>query len=174
MCNEIQIALIGVLGTLLGTILGWILNSLANRGKLILSLKNFETSITKNTASGQKNCTNLNEADFFIFSLAIDIYNSSSSNKIMQNVKLVFVGKKTTLFIYDLPNNNIEPKTIKNFTYKNCMGKRENFKNKLTLPTSIYLHYTNEKGRKKKIFLTNITISDIIENYKEEQTNEQA
>lgn len=62
MSTELQIAVLGIVGTLAGTVLGWVLNSLSQKGKLKVFVKKWEEVYQKPDKLGGFEKCNSNES----------------------------------------------------------------------------------------------------------------
>ena len=98
MSTELQIAVLGIVGTLAGTVLGWVLNSLSQKGKLKVFVKKWEEVYQKPDKLGSFEKCNSNEAEYYNYNLSLDIYNSSRETRIMRNIQVVFMDRKSSLF----------------------------------------------------------------------------
>lgn len=98
MSTELQIAVLGIVGTLAGTVLGWVLNSLSQKGKLKVFVKKWEEVYQKPDKLGGFEKCNSNEAEYYNYNLSLDIYNSSRETRIMRNIQVVFMDRKSLLF----------------------------------------------------------------------------
>ena len=99
-----EVAIIGVIGTLLGTILGWFLNFFSGRGKIIAYLSSWNDKFQYLDFGEMKNSSCKDKTEYFECSCSIDIYNSSAETKILRNIRMVFCdGKKDVLSV--IPND---------------------------------------------------------------------
>lgn len=96
--NEVVVAAIGVIGTLLGTVLGWVLNSISQMGKLSFYVSRWEHEVECNVHGQMLRCGSKDSAENYHYKLGFDVYNSSNETKIMRDVRLSFRSKKVTLF----------------------------------------------------------------------------
>lgn len=96
--NEVAVAAIGVIGTLLGTILGWVLNSISQLGKLSFYVSRWEHEVKSNVRGVMLQCSTKDSAENYHYELEFDVYNSSNETKIMRDVRLSFRCKEATLF----------------------------------------------------------------------------
>jgi hypothetical protein len=96
--NEIAVAAIGVIGTLLGTVLGWVLNSISQMGKLSFYVSRWEHEVKSNVRGVMMRCSTKESAEYYHYELEFDVYNSSNETRIMRDVRLSFRSNKATLF----------------------------------------------------------------------------
>ncbi len=69
---ELQIAILGIAGTLSGTILGWLLNSLTQKGKIRIFVKKWEETYRKpDEMGGFEECEREN-AEYYHYNLSLD------------------------------------------------------------------------------------------------------
>jgi hypothetical protein len=156
-------AIIGITGTLLGVILGAVLNQISKRGKLKIFQKKFQFSYLKRSESGhyeaQKGITEDTESASASFD--IDLYNSSSDQKIGRDIFLVFIKdrieKKLTIkdlstrrpssfsvIIDQLENFNVPPKTLENLKLETYIEKQDL---KLLNGANIFFEFKDERNK---------------------------
>lgn len=171
-----QIAVLGILGTLGGTVLGWVLNNLSKKGKLniyVSSWKNkFEFLDERGCAESSKT---KEQTEYYSYKLSLDIYNSCGEPKIMRNIKVLFAENKNILFesvpkddvtkrnsnaliFYDdVSATNIPAKTVVKLNLHNGFRKDEKASDdifeSLWKVNTIYLQYTDENNRGRKVVL---------------------
>lgn len=110
MSTEIQIAILGIIGTLLGTVLGWFLNSLSQKGKIRVFVKKWKATYQKaDKMGGFVDCTR-EEAGYYHYNLSLDAYNSSRETRIMRDIRVVFWDKKNPLFS-NIPKDDTTKRT---------------------------------------------------------------
>lgn len=193
MCNEFIYseyinAIIGIIGTLLGTLLGWVLNNVSKKGKLnfyVLSWKDEFQHYDK----GGICVTSLNrdEAQFYSYTVHLDVYNSCGETKIMRNIQLVFFKNKKEIY-RSVPNDettrrvscglvrydeivplNIFPKTVTTLELYNCISKEEfDF---ILETNKIFLSYIDENNKKKKVFIKKEDYENYFINHNVEEEN---
>lgn len=171
MDSEIQIALLGILGTLGGTVLGWILNNLSQHGKLNIFISAWEDKFQYNNMGRTTLSSSIDQTQDYLYRVLFDLYNSSRETKIMRNIEIIFSNGKEELYCsipkdestnqmsgpfihYDniLPIN-IPPKSIIHIELQNWLSKSDDSLRHIWNTTRVYLKYTNEKNRKKKILI---------------------
>lgn len=166
-------AIIGVAGTLLGTILGWFLNVLSNKGKLRFYLKSWsECFLQSDSYGGQKQTTNIAEAEHHRCNVTIEIYNSSRFSKAIRDIKIVYCQGKRLLYS-TTPDDKSTPKPSMTIPSYEKVGVRNFLGNTMVtvefvlhLPkghtdnwsflkhtNKIYLQYKNERGKTKRVML---------------------
>ena len=96
--NEVVVAAIGVIGTLLGTVLGWVLNSISQIGKLSFYVSRWEHEVKSNVRGVMLQCSTKDSAENYHYELEFDVYNSSNETRIMRDVRLSFRSKGIALF----------------------------------------------------------------------------
>lgn len=169
MNNEVQIAIIGIIGTLAGTFLGWLLNNLSKKGKLIISLNKWIDIFEYNNTGFMVESSSKEQTEYYGYKTSIDIYNSSDEVKIMRCLSIQFRNGKTILkenvpldvntrrtsqklTIYDdVSVINIPAKTVVNIDLKNGFWKNSEGIDFIWETDNIFLSYKNEKN--KEIFV---------------------
>ena len=172
MTPEMQVAIVGVAGTVIGTVLGWLLNNFSQRGKLNCYVVSWKDEFKRN---GEEEITNLDiaqtETQLYSYSFSLDIYNSCASTKIMRGIEVVFMKGKDELKV-DIPFNeatkrttqhltfydkitpiNIPPKAVAKLNLQNYFWKSEQSIDFIWNSTKVYLRYIDENNKKRKILL---------------------
>jgi hypothetical protein len=170
MSTELQMEILGIVGTLLGTILGWLLNGLSQKGKLSVFIKKWNESLQKlDGYGGFDECRNYDEAEYYHYSLSVDIYNSSRDTRILRDIKLIFKDGIKDCFV-SIPKDEATRKnafpavyyddiSILNLPAKSAINielhgglnhKNDNWKY-LSQTKNVLLEYVDEKNRKKRI-----------------------
>ncbi|MBD5481471.1 MAG: hypothetical protein HDR15_02895 [Lachnospiraceae bacterium] len=171
MDSEMQIALLGILGTLGGTILGWILNNLSQHGKLNIFISAWEDKFQFNNMGSMTLSSSIEQTQDYLYRVSFDLYNSSRETKIMRNIEIIFSNGKEELYrnipkdestkrmssafvCYDdiLPIN-IPPKSIIHIELQNWISESDGSLKHIWNTTRVYLRYINEKNRKKKVLI---------------------
>ncbi len=190
MDSEMQIALLGILGTLGGTILGWILNNLSQHGKLNIFISTWEDKFQYNNMGRMTLSSNIDQTQDYLYRVSFDLYNSSRETKIMRNIEIVFSNGKKELYCsipkdeatkrmsspfihYDnvLPIN-IPPKSIIHIELQNWLSDSDDSLKHIWSTTRVYLRYINEKNRKKKVLIKKERYKDYFANHPMEETEE--
>lgn len=157
------------IGTLLvsgvSTLFGVWLSNLSRKGQIKIYLNNEECCrCSKRTDTGIDKAA-FSDADIALFSYSLDVYNSSSDNKIIRDVLILLCDKKKILrkdrpdrivivsSLSDQPNNkpfNIRPKELAQIKV-DVRLKKEVFD--FTTANRIYMEYCDEKQKKHKVLL---------------------
>lgn len=171
MDSEIQIALLGILGTLGGTILGWFLNNLSQYGKLNIFISSWKDKFEYNETGCMILSTSIDQTEDYSYSISLDLYNSSGETKIMRNIEIIFSNGKEELYCSipkddatkrigsafinydDIMPINIPPKSIIHIKLLNWLSESDDTLKYIWDTTHIYLRYINEKNRKKKVLI---------------------
>lgn len=176
MSVEIQIAILGVLGTLGGTILGWFLNNLSKRGKLNIFVTLWKDTFEyKSDIGSMEISTSKEQTEYFKYYVSLDLYNSCGEPKIMRNIKIVFADNKKTMFesvpqddrakrvsypivfYEDVSAVNIPAKMVVKLNLHNGFWKDEKKEDDtielLWKVNTIYLQYLDENNKKRKVEL---------------------
>ena len=98
MSTDVQIAIIGIIGTLGGTILGWVLNNFSQKGKLNIYLKKWTDEFKHNEVGCMVKSSSMEQAESYGYNLSLDLYNSSRETKILRDVNIVYLYNKEELF----------------------------------------------------------------------------
>ena len=190
MSNEIQIALLGIVGTLVGTILGWVLNTLSQRGRLNIFISSWIDKFEYNKVGYMTPSSSVAQTESYSYCLSLDLYNSSGTTKIMRNLEVIFLKDKTELnrsipkddstkrygthtAYYDVIEPiNIPPKTVLKIVVHEGYWKDElSF---LWEVDRVFLKYTNEKNQEKRILIKKELYKNYFDNHRaEEQDNGQ-
>ena len=184
MSTEMQIALVGVIGTLAGTFFGWLLNNISQRGKLNIYISSFTDSFKHNEIGCMVQSSSIEQAQSYSYKLIMDLYNSSAETKIMRNITIVFSDGKRILF-KSVPNDdstrrssgpicfydeiapiNIPPKSIIQLNLHNSKHLENKDFDSIWKTQKIYLTYTNEKNKLKKTNIKFEQFSNYFENHK--------
>lgn len=187
--TEMQIALIGVLGTLGGTVLGWFLNTLSQRGKLDIYISSWKDEFKYNNIGTMAPSSSIEQTESYNYELSLDLYNNSGEMKIMRNIKVVFSNSKNELYqsipkddatrrishpmvFYDevLPIN-IPSKSVINIKLHNVVWNKNGSLDFIWNTNSIFLRYTDEKNKDKKILIKKEIYKDYFINHKVEEEN---
>lgn len=169
-CSISGDAILGIVGTILGTVLGWVLNSLSKKGGLQFYIKswkeNFYRKDEKDVCS--HNC-DIGEANSYSYNCFIEIFNSSGTQKIIRDIKIVFYKKNKELLSdvpqYDPTRSVPAPLTL----YDNIIAYNIPSKQVVTIKLNndwkidkidfynsfdrVYLTYRNERNHIKKVLL---------------------
>ena len=186
MSTEMQIAIVGVIGTLAGTFLGWLLNNLSLKGKLNFFVTTFEAEIKCRKNGVAAPSTSVGQSNFLKYRIELDLYNSSGTTKIIRNVKVVLLKKRKEL-ASDTPqdsdtghevarmvwyNNvspmNIPPKSIGVLRLHGGFYPKNKSLEYVYEADSVVLQYTNENNKIKKVFLKRINPTNYFENKTED------
>ncbi len=151
MDSEIQIALLGILGTLGGTVLGWFLNNLSQHGKLNIFISSWKDKFEYNETGCTTLSSSIEQTEDYSYNVSFDLYNSSGETKIMRNIEILPV--------------NIPPKSIMHIELHNWLSKSDGTLDNIWNTTHIYLKYINEKNRKKKILIRKEKYKDYFINH---------
>lgn len=191
MSENLQTALLGIFGTLSGTVLGWVLNNLSQRGKLNIYISSWRDEFKYNNSGYMEPSFSIEKTQSYGYYLSLDLYNNSGTTKIMRNIDIVFASDKKELIrsvprddstkrysshttIYDtIEPINIPPKTVLKIDMHE--GYWEDSLSFIWEVDRVFLKYTNEKNKSKKILIKKEIYKDYFINHKmEEQTNGQA
>ena len=183
LCNhsEILTTVVSVGGALAGTILGWGLNELSRRGRL--KIFPFLWKDWFEYLSGQGLMflsTSREQAEYYLFDISLDIYNSSRDTKIMRNIEIVFsngkhdieksIPKVDTARCRDISPVNIPPQTVEQLKLYGRIVKDENQSLDFIWDTKkVYLTYLNSKGKRKRILLHTESYCNRFKNQKVEE-----
>lgn len=176
MTPEMQVAIVGVIGTVggtvIGTVLGWVLNNLSQRGKLNCYVVEWKDEFEYNNNKGiMSPSTSKEQTQVYSYSFSIDVYNSSSSTKIMRGIEVVFAKGKEELRV-DIPLDdstkrasqyhttydavapiNIPPKAVIKISLHNYFWNSEHNLDFMWNADKVYLRYINENNKKQKLLL---------------------
>ncbi len=150
----------GLIGTIIGVILTVCINWLSRRGKLYMYVTNQEKEILKADGLGGKTtANNIKEADMSRHKLSIDLYNSSSENKVLREIKIYYIGekkkKKYSCFMVDdksrkqLQMLNISPKTSLALNLSSTCSEK-NIINEIYNSKRVEIRYRDEKNKINK------------------------
>lgn len=178
MSVEIQIALLGIVGTLGGTVLGWVLNNLSQRGKLNIYVSAWKDELEYNHNGEMVSSSSIEQTKSYSYRLKLDLYNGSGETKIMRNIEIVFAKNKEVLYcsmpkdeatkrishpvaFYDnvLPIN-IPPKAVIHIELFDWVWNDNGSLDFIWETTSVFLRYVNEKNK-------NVSVMINKENYKD-------
>lgn len=180
MDTEIQIAILGILGTLAGTVLGWFLNNISQHGKLNIHILSWEGKFMYNKTGSIIDSHSIEQTEYYTYDYSIDLYNSSGETKIMRNIEITFTNGKDELY-YSIPMDkstgrigvggmdynkilpiNISPKTVKHIEIHHDLWKRDNSFEFLWDTTHVFLKYVDEKIKREKFWLREKNIKSIL------------
>ena len=189
MSTEMQIAIVGVVGTLAGTFLGWLLNHLSQRGKIHIYVTSFMDEFKYNKIGCMVPSSSIAQTESYRYKLVLDLYNSSGETKILRNLTIVFSDGKTDLF-KSTPNDdstgrpsgpiwfydeiapiNIPPKSITQLNLHNGASHQNDGLDFIWKTKKIYMTYTNEKNKLCKIHIKSEDYSSYFENHKVENVS---
>lgn len=186
--TEIVIAIIGIIGTLLGTVLGWILNNISQQGKLNFYVVSWEDRFLENSAGEIVDSCKKEDVECYSYNCFMDIYNSSAETKIMRNIEIVFANRGAELWCetpddynserfaagrtqYDkIEPMNIPPKTVMKLSLHNSRWNNGDDLNFLWGVNKVFIRYTNEKNKTKKIKIKHSKMEDYIVKHSTEDT----
>lgn len=189
MSIEMQIALLGILGTLGGTILGWLLNSLSQKGKLYIYVSSWNESFTYNDHGSMTPSTSIEQTECYDYNLSIDLYNSSGETKIMRDINIVFANNNNILYksipeddstkrvnsyiaYYDeVSPINIQAKSIINIALHDSQWNKDDSLAFIWNTNNVYFTYKNEKNKLKKLLIKKVNYKDYFKNHKVEGCN---
>lgn len=181
-------AVFGIIGTLLGTILGWLLNQLSSKGKLRIYTSSWEDRMTHHDNYGSvSEIKSADQLQFYSYKSSLDIYNSSSESRIMRDLKVIFKGKKETLFsstplddntqhvssilsFYDeIAPITIGARSVIQITIRNSEQNGTGIDSFIWKTKRIYLTYRNEKNRQKRVLIHEEDYSKRLDKYTKEE-----
>ena len=167
--TELQMAILGIIGTLLGTVLGWLLNSLSQKGKVKVYIKKWEEIFEKQDEMGGFVKAGYKEAKYYHYNVSLDIYNSSRETKIMRDIHVVFRNRKKRLFssvpkddatrratasiVYfdDISVVNIPAKSVLAIDLHGGLNSSDDEWSHLLNSNKVALVYTNDKNTMKTV-----------------------
>ena len=176
MTPEMQVAIVSVIGTVggtvIGTVLGWLLNNFSQKGKLNCYVVSWKDEFEYNNNQGYiVPSTSKEQTELYSYSLSLDIYNSSSSTKIMRGIEILFMKDKEELKV-DIPLDdatkratshsavydtitpiNISPKAVAKIDLHNYFCTSEHSLDFMWNANKVYLRYINEQNKRKKLLL---------------------
>lgn len=168
MSEGVFTAVIGIIGTLAGTILGWFLNNISRRGKIKAFVVEWDERCELNDTGRMVDSPSYEEAEYYSYSITLDIYNSSSDTKIMRDFRMEFL-KAHKVVVADEPLNaddkgelfyramgvlNVPPKSI--VPLHLCGGFwRSNFElfDEINVSSKVRLSYRDDKNVDKHIMV---------------------
>lgn len=188
MSTDMQIALVGVIGTLAGTVLGWLLNNLSQSGKLNIYVSSFEDSFQHSDNIGcMVPSSSIEETEHYSYKLILDLYNSSGTAKIMRNITIVFSDGKKDL-LRSVPNDNytrrssghacfydeigpvnIPPKSIIQLNLHRGAWRSDGGLDFIWKTQKVYLTYLDENNKLKKFKIKTEIYRDYFDNHKAEE-----
>lgn len=162
-----QMAIIGVFGTLLGTLMGWFLNYFSQKGKLLFFVKNWKIVYEKRLGPlGEFSECKKDEAEQCYYELILDVYNSSCETRIMREVNISFLASKG-LFFDDIPKDeetkdsinqcvevevfNIPAKSVRAIKLRNGFDVDDDEWNTLIKASVVTLKYRDERNNERSI-----------------------
>lgn len=181
---EIQIALLGILGTLGGTILGWVLNSLSQKGKLHVYISSWKESFTYNKDGRMLSSTSIDQTQCYDYKISIDLYNSSGETKIMRDISIVFANNKNVLFKSTPKDNetkqvkyriayfdeitplNIPAKSVINLNLHDGVWNDDASTFFIWKTNRVYFTYKDERNRIKRVPIKKEAYIDYFKNHK--------
>ena len=191
MSAEMQIALLGILGTLGGTVLGWVLNNLSQRGKLNIYVSSWKDKFEYNHMGYMVSSSCIEQTESYSYRLALDLYNGSGDTKIMRNVEIVYTKNKEVLycsvpkdeatkrishpvaFYDDVLPINIPPKSVIHIELFDGIWEDNGSLDFIWDTTSVFLRYMNEKNKNVSILINKENYKDYFIYHKiEEQEKE--
>lgn len=180
-------ASIGVVGTLLGTILGWALNSFSQMGKINCYVSEWQDQLLYNNMGYMVPSNSKEQTEQYIFTVTLDLYNSSQRTKSMREIEIVFFSGKRELqsffpkddstkrsngsiSSYDrVPPINVPPQSVIQVKLHDSAWKAEiDF---LWEADKVYLRYLNDKGKKKQVRLNKAVYADYFKNHTQEASD---
>lgn len=184
MSSDVVIALIGVGATLAGTILGWLLNNFSNKGKLNIFVSSWKDEFSCDNNMGEMvNCLKRKDVQCYTFYVSLDLYNGSGNTKIMRNIEIVFCDGKTDLkkkkpmndatkrnshsmiFYEKVEPINIPPKTIVKLNLHEGDWEQDGL-DYLWKTKKVYLVYSDEKNKIRRIRIKTEDYENYFDNYK--------
>lgn len=187
MDKEVMIAAIGVGGTLLGTVLGWVLNNLTNRGKLYAYVSVWKDDFRTGSGGFDSASQSIEETKGYMYSVALEMYNSSASTKIMRDIKIVFSDEKRVLWErtpddeatrrfaaaatwYDKVGPiNIPPKAVIKLNLRDDVWAEKGEMDFIWKAKKVYLQYMDEKNRRRKKLIKKEDYANYFSNHKAEE-----
>jgi len=173
-----------VAGTLLGTILGWALNSFSQMGKINCYVPEWQDQLLYNHMGYMVPSNSKEQTEQYIFTVTLDLYNSSQRTKIMREIEVVFFSRKKELRSFFPKDNstrrssgpvsfydrvspiNVPPQSVIQVKLHDSAGEAEiNF---LWEADKVYLRYINDKGKKKRVLLKKVLYADYFKDRKQE------
>lgn len=177
-------ASIGVVGTLLGTILGWALNSFSQMGKINCYVSEWQDQFLYNHEGYMVPSNSKEQTEQYIFTVTLDLYNSSQRTKIMREIEVVFFSGKKELQSFSPKDDstrrsngpvssydrvspiNIPPQSVIQVKLHDSACVPEiDF---LWETDKVYLRYLNGKGKKEQILLNKAVYADYFKDHKQE------
>ena len=173
MSQEMQIALIGVFGTLAGTVLGWILNNISKKGKVNIYILSFDDEFIFHRHEGAVCSRSIENAKSYHYELLLDIYNSSNERRTLRNPTFIFSDGKNELIKREALGSisdiiNVDPKTGMRVKFHDVFHHNDDGFESLWNATNVHLHYANERGKIIKIKINSKTYKDYFDNQKNE------
>ena len=183
-----QIAIVGVVGTLAGTFLGWLLNNLSQRGKINTYITSFVDEFKYNKTGCMVPSSSIDQTQYYAYKLILDLYNSSGETKILRNLTIVFSDGKTDLF-KSTPNDdstgrrsgpgwfydevspiNIPPKSILQLNLHNGAWHQNGGLDFVWKTKKVYMTYIDEKNKLRKISIKSEDYSSYFDNHKSKES----
>lgn len=188
MNSDITTALIGVGATIAGTVLGWVLNNLSNRGELNIYVSSWEDKFQYNDDIGEMvSCSKCEEVQSYTYKVSFDLYNSSGNTKIMRNIQIAFSDGKSDIekqtpqddatkrfsspmvFYDDVKPINIPPKAVIKLDLHNGSWNKNGELDYIWKTKKVYLVYTDEKNKTKRILIKSEDYENYFINHKPEE-----
>lgn len=186
---ELQIAILGIIGTIGGTILGWFLNNLSQKGKLDIFISSWKDEFKYYNKSGLLvKSSSIEQTENYLYELSMDLYNSSGNTKIMRNIEIVFAKDNSELKISvpkdndtekvlnklgitydDIKPINIPPKSVKKITVHDNFKNKNSELNFIWETNNVFLRYVNEKNKVIVVAIKKENYKDYFNNHELEE-----
>ncbi len=172
--------------TILGTIIGWLLSLWSQKGKLNISIVDFNDLFT---CGEDLPAESIKEATNYEFSLTVDVFNSSSHSKIMRDIRVLFKGEgkgSASVTPYDENTRkgygvsgsverikvvNIPAKSVVSLSLSNYSTGADMF-DYICSTEEVFLTYKDEKNREKKVKIKKEDYKNYFTNHKwEDEVN---
>lgn len=164
--HDLIIAGVGVVSTVIGTFLGWLLNNISQSGDLKFYSHISGMPFKNDGYGGYFGCGKLDEADWYMCFIDVDIYNENANYKTLKDLNIRFCYSKKDGFCKTPLNKkskyeekhesvnmiNIPPKqTIP--LHLSVRLNKESFDN-LRRVKMIQIKYKDEKDKTKIVYIT--------------------
>lgn len=172
--------------TILGTIIGWLLGLWFQKGKVNISIVEFNDVFT---CGEDLPVESIKEATNYKFSLTVDVFNSSSHSKIMRDIRVLFKGEgKSSASVTPYDENtrkgygisgsverikvvNIPAKSVVSLSLSNYSTGADMF-DYIWNTEEVFLTYKDEKNREKKVKIKTEDYKNYFTNHKwEDEVN---
>jgi hypothetical protein len=169
--------IISITGILLGTLMGWILNNISRRGRMQFYTVAWENKFFGELMNGSETiASRFEESKNYTYEVFLDVFNSSGTNKIIRDVRIVFFAgkelmqshkpydKSTAVFsnyrtkYEEFQYINIPPKELRRLEFVGFINETE-IKRLKDIDT-VRMLYTNEKGKKKRVSISSKCFSE--------------